>query len=667
MGIGADLVLIIVAALLGGAAARALGLPLVLGYVTAGILVGPNTIGPTIGNLHDVELLADIGVALLLFSLGLEFPIRKLAPVRDVALFGTLLQMSLTTAGGIGIGMALGWGLLQSLWFGALLSLSSTAVVLKVLMDHEVMNTLSSRVMVGMLIVQDLAFVPLVTILPTLQGGGAGSAIGPADWAALGGAALRGAAFVLVMLALGTRVLPRLLRRAVAWRSRELFIIAVTAIGLGVGYGAYLLGLSLAFGAFVAGMVLSESAYAHQALADIVPLREVFTVVFFVSVGMLIEPGFLIDNAWLVISLVAVVLVGKGLIFAGVTRLFGYTNIVPVAAGLSLFQVGEFSFVLARLGLGTGALAPPVYSTILAVAAASMALTPVVARRAGPVYHWWRRHRPGRPNGARPRSVDGLEEELAGHVVLAGLGRVGTFVARLLHSLGHPFVAIDLEAGRVAEAEGLGYRVIYGDASAGPVLEAAGVRRAGLVLLTVPNPVSTRLAAETVRRLNPSVHVVARAGTEEVMRDLEGLEVYEAVQPELEAGLELARQALAHLGVGASGVQALSDLIHRANYDPMTDPGRPSRELTRLTSRLAKMVEVERLALPEGSPAAGRTVGELEVRRKTGSAIIAVIRGDELVANPGADFRLLAGDDLTVVGDSRQRHRFRQLLEGDMT
>lgn len=662
MGIGADLALIIIAALLGGAVARALGLPLVLGYIAGGILVGPNTIGPTVGNVHDIELLADLGVALLLFSLGLEFPLRKLALVRDVAVWGTVLQMALTATGGYGLGLALGWGWLQSVWFGALISLSSTAVVLKVLMDREVMNTLSSRVMVGMLIVQDLAFVPLVTVLPALGTGAAGApGLNPDSLATLGWSALRGAGFVAAMLVFGTRSLPRLLRGVVAWRSRELFIITVTAIGLGVGYGAYLLGLSLAFGAFVAGMVLSESAYAHQALADIVPLREVFTVVFFVSVGMLIEPGFLIDHAALVAGVTAVVLVGKGLVFAAVTRLFGYTNIVPVAAALSLFQVGEFSFVLARVGLATGALSTEVYATALAVAAAGMALTPVAASRTGSVYQWWRRRHPARSAGLQPGPD--VAHGLSGHVVLAGFGRVGAFIARLLASIGHPFVVIDLDPSRAAAAEREQYRLLFGDAAAEPVLEAAGVRRARLVILTVPNPVSTRLAVEAIRRLSPSVHVVARAGTEEVMRDLEGLGIHEVVQPELEAGLELARQALSHLGVGTSGMQALTDLVHRANYDPLTDPERTSRELTRLTDRLAKMVEVERLLLPPGSPAADRTLGELDVRRRTGSQVIAVIRGGQLTANPGPDFRLRAGDEVAVVGDVTQRQRLRQLVE----
>src|SRR5215217_6720349 len=390
MGIAGDIALILVAALLGGIVARRLGLPLILGYVLAGVLVGPHTGGPTVGEIEDIELLAEIGVALLLFAIGLHFPLEELAPVRRVALIGTPIQMALTTAFGYGLGRLLDLNWTEAVWFGALLSVSSTVVVLKTLSEQGVINTLASRVTVGMLVVQDLAVVPLIILLPAL--GNIGEGLNR-----LGVAVLQAAVFVAGMTLFGARIFPWLMARIASWNSRELFLISVVAIGLGVGYGTYLFGLSFAFGAFVAGMVLSRSDYSHQALADIGPLRDVFAMLFFVSVGMLLDPAFLLDEAATVAAVVLAVFLFKGLLFAGLTRAFGYGNIAPFAVGLGLFQVGEFSFVIARVGICMEPLPPRTYSIVLATAAVTMALTPLAARLTPVLFGRYRRRFPREP------------------------------------------------------------------------------------------------------------------------------------------------------------------------------------------------------------------------------------------------------------------------------
>ena len=356
MGIAADIAIIVVAGLIGGLIAQRLKQPLLLGYILAGIMVGPFTIGPTVSDVHEIELLAEIGVALLLFALGLEFSLKELQPVRKIALIGTPIQLLLTMAFGYGIGQLLGWDWFSSLWFGGLIALSSTMVALKTLMSQGRLGTLSSRVMIGMLIVQDLAVVPLMIILPELNKPGAGMPI-------LGVAAVKAIIFLVLMVVVGTRVFPRLVAYVARWNSRELFLVAITAVGLGVGYTTYLFGLSFAFGAFVAGIVLSESDYGHQALSDIIPLRDVFGLLFFVSVGMLLDPYFVIENWQVVLLVVLLVSVGKAVIFGTLSHLFGYGNIVPFAVGLSLFQAGEFSFVLARVGVGTNSIGDDLYST----------------------------------------------------------------------------------------------------------------------------------------------------------------------------------------------------------------------------------------------------------------------------------------------------------------
>ena len=644
MGIAGDIALILVAALLGGLVAQRLGLPLILGYILAGVAVGPNTGGPTVSSVHDIELLAEIGVALLLFTIGLHFSLDELAPVRRVALLGTAAQLALTIAFGYGLGRLLGFGWQEAAWFGALLSLSSTAVVLKSLSEQGVMGTLSSKVIVGMLIVQDLAVVPLIILLPELGNLGRGLS-------ELGVATLRAALFIVVMVVFGRRVLPWLMARVAAWNSRELFLISVVSIGLGVGYATYLFGLSFAFGAFVAGVVLSQSDYSHQALADVEPLRDVFAMLFFVSVGMLLDPAFLLENAGTVALAILLVFLVKGLVFAGVVRAFGYGNIIPFAVGLGLFQVGEFSFVIARVGVDAGAITQRSYSIMLTTAVVTMALTPFAMRLAPVVYGRWRERFPREQMSTFNLPERGLRD----HVLIAGYGRVGSFVARLLARLGQPFVVVDSNPGRGDEARDSGYPVIYGDAGAEPVLEAAGVRRARLVILTIPDPVGARLAVTRARSINPNVHGVARATTVEQLEELGRLGVYEAVHPESEAGLELGRQALSHLGVAAGDVQQLADEVRRELYAPITRQG---DDLLAQLQRASRQIETEWIRLPDKSPLGKRTIGELEVRTKSGASVVAIVRDDLVIANPGPDARFEPGDLVGVLGTSEQRAAF---------
>ena len=669
MGIAGDIALILVAALLGGVVARRLGLPLIIGYIAAGVLVGPNTFGPSVGNVHQIELLAEIGVALLLFTIGLHFSLRELAPVRRIALLGTPIQMALTIAFGYGLGrvlLDLGW--VESVWLGALLSFSSTAVVLKTLTEQGVLGTLSARVMVGMLIVQDLAIVPLLTVLPVLKNVGEGLP-------ELGFALLKGAAFLAAMLFLGSRILPLILGRLATWGSRELFLVSVVAIGLGVGYATYLVGLSFAFGAFIAGMVLSESDYSHQALAEVEPLRDVFAMIFFVSVGLLIDPAFLWKSAGTIALVVVLVVIVKGLMFGGLARAFGYANIAPFAVGLGLFQVGEFSFLLARVGIDTNAISQATYSLVLATAAVTMALTPLAARLTPVLYGRYRRRFPREPLRTFNLPESGARE----HAIIAGYGRVGSFVARSLHRLGKPFVVVEANPSRADEARHAGFPTVYGDAAALPVLEAAGIGGARLVVVTISDAITARLAVERIKAHGTEADVLVRAESVEQLEDLARLGVYESVQPELEAGLELARQAFALFGVGPEEAHNFADDVRRELYAPMSAEG-PAAEsagegLFIKLRQASRAIEVEWVRLPDGASEAedtpedgradggllGRTIGDLAVRSETGASVLAVVRGEETIPNPGADLRLEPGDAVGVLGTPEQRAAFRTI------
>jgi monovalent cation:H+ antiporter-2, CPA2 family len=481
-----------------------------------------------------------------------------------------------------------------------------------------------------------------------------------AGLARLGGAVLRAILFLAAMIIIGTRLMPRLMSYVARWNSRELFLLAVTAIGLGVGYATYLVGLSFAFGAFVAGMVLSESDHSHQALSDILPLRDLFSLLFFVSVGMLLDPAFILNNIATVILVVVLVALGKSVIFAGLTRLFGYGNIVPIAVGIGLFQVGEFSFVLARVGLARQAITADLYSLILAVAIITMLLTPVASQLTEPLYRLRKRWFRFEPLDTINLPVEGLQE----HVIIVGFGRVGQFVAGVLGRLDLSFVIIELDQRRLERAKEAGYPVIFGDATQEIVLEAAQLSTSRLVLVTVPAVAVTHALVDSVHRLSPDLHVVARAEGLEQLRMLHDLGIYEVVQPESEAGLEIARQALLHLDLPASEIQQFVDSVRRELYTPLYGQHGDYEVLTRLQAA-QQLMQVHWIQLPPRGPLVDQTIGQARIRSQTGVTVVAVLHDETLVPNPTPDQSLRGGDFVAVFGEPHELALFEQLIAAD--
>lgn len=655
MGIASDIILIVCAGFIGGLIARRLGQPLLVGYIAAGVLVGPNTAGPTVGDVHEIELLAEIGVALLLFALGLEVSFKDLMRVRNVALIGGPIQIGLSMLLGYGIGTGvLGWGGVDSVWLGAMVALSSTMVTLKILLSQGTANTLASRVMIGMLIVQDLAVAPLLIILPKLND--LESAAPELAWAGV-----QAAAFLAAMIVVGTRVIPWMLKKIVGWREHELFLVAVLALGVGIGYGTYLFGLSLAFGAFVAGMVLSESEMSHQALADIIPLRDIFGLLFFASAGMLFDPAFLIERFGDVALTVALVILGKALIFGLIARAFGYGNRAPFIIGLGLAQIGEFSFVLARVGASAGSISEDVYSLILTATLATMVLSPLLSKLSGPLYSLWRRMV---PQDAPLQTIQMPEETLRDHVVVAGYGRTGRAAVQVMGRIGAPYVVVDFDHERIEDCLRAQHRGVWGDATRLQTLEATGIHDARLLFLTIPDAATMRMVIEKARELNPKIEIVARALYSDHLRELRDLGIHNAVQPELEAGLAMVRLVLARYQASPDRIDAFSDAVRGEVYGPLTGDALPPACASVLDSIAQEHPDIEIIWAPvhEGAPAVGRTLGELHLRRETGASVVALVRNGAAVPNPGADMQLQAGDLAALLGDSADRERAQLLL-----
>jgi CPA2 family monovalent cation:H+ antiporter-2 len=647
MELVADVTLVLIAALVGGFLAQRVGQPLIVGYILAGVFVGPFTGGLTVSDVHEIEQLAELGVALLLFSLGLELSFRELAPVRAVALGGAAMQIVLTMALGFGLAVGLGLSWQPALWFGAVIALSSTMVALKTIQAQGRLGTLSSRVMLGILIVQDLAVVPLMIVLPELNNA-AGSATRVVS------ATVRALVLLGIILLVSTRIVPRLMAFVARWNSRELFLLSTTAVALGVGYVTWWFGLSLAIGAFVAGLVINESEYAHQALSDVMPLRDLFGMLFFVSVGMLLDPKLVWQHLGTLALVIAVVAAGKGLILAGVVRAFRYRNVVPLAVALTLFQVGEFAFVLARVGRGIGAIPNDLYALLLNTAIATMALTPIVSGLTPYLY--------GRLGGRRladkPEAINIPQSGLSDHIVIAGAGRVGRSIADALSHMRLPCVLIEFDDRRVRQARAAGLPLIYGDAGQSVVLEAANTRQARAVLVTVPAFPDVRRIVGAVRQLRPDMLFGARAEGAEAIRALYELGIQEVTSPEFEAGIEMTRQALTYFNVPAHEILHVASAIRRERYGlPGNDP-----QSTSGVVEVLRQLDFTWFRLPPDSAFNGHTIGELRIRTTLGASIAGVIHDGVLLANPDSETSFSAGDLVGVLGTRDQIARFEEAV-----
>jgi CPA2 family monovalent cation:H+ antiporter-2 len=620
--------------------------PLILGYILAGIILGPHTGGMTIDEVHDIELLAEIGVALLLFALGLEFSLKDLKPVKYIALFGTPLQMILTIVFGYAIGHLFGWEWKTSLWFGALISLSSTMVILKTLMNQGWLGTLSSKVMIGMLIIQDLAVVPLMIILPQLNNPATG--LGN-----LGFAVIKATVFLVAMFFLGTRLLPYLLKTIARLGSRELFILAITAIGLGVGYATYLVGLSFAFGAFIAGMVLSESDYGHQALSDIVPLRDLFGLLFFASVGMLLDPSFLLSHFTLIFLLVTIVSIGKGCIFAFLAWMFRYRNVIPLAVGLGLFQVGEFSFVLARIGVSSGSISSEFFNMFLTMAVVSMVLTPFVSSQTSRLYglrKQWLKHEP-------LESLNFPQNQLRKHVVIAGCGRIGFQIAGVLQRLAIPFVLVEIDQLRIESAKEAGYPIVYGDGSQEIVQEALSIERAALLVITIPGIVVARSIISHAKKVNNNIKVIARISDPEFFDVYKELQIPDLVYPEFEASLEITRQVLLYLRIPVPEIQYHTENLRHQLLSEATMSDNGYKTLGQMRSA-EQQFDLQWIELEHDNPLIDVSIAEAEIRKTTGVSVVGIIRNETLQPNPDPSFRFRQQDLVAIIGSAQARQRF---------
>ena len=550
--LGLDLIIVLAVAIAGGILARRLRLPIILGYLVGGIAVGPYGFS-LVHDLETINTLATMGVILLLFTLGLEFSLSELRRIGKVAVLGGIAQILLTAAVGLALGKLLGWEMAQAIFFGFLIALSSTMIVLKTLMERGELDSGHGRVMIGILLVQDLSLVPLMIILPAM--GGTGGEL----WLPLGIAILKAVLFIGVMLVLGMWGLPWLLGRVAGGRSRELFLLTVVALCLAAAFGAYFLGLSAAVGAFIAGLLISQSAFARQAFADIVPLRDTFGALFFVSLGMLANPHFVMGNGATIAVTVMVIMVAKFIICSAIAWSFSYSPKTALFVGMGLIQIGEFSFVLAGMGTEAGIISPYIYSLTLTSAIITMLLTPFALSFASFLYrHLSQGERFGRL--AARRLDPGWQSqrwELSGHAVICGHGRVGNSLARVLERRKLSYLVIDLDPQVISALHAREIPCIYGDAGNPEILAHAQLDKARVLICTFPDSISVELTTRNALRINPRLDIVARVHRDVDAELLKGIGVSEIVRPEFEAGLEITRHTLHRFGVSGPEIQLI--------------------------------------------------------------------------------------------------------------
>jgi CPA2 family monovalent cation:H+ antiporter-2 len=509
-------------ALILGFAAVRLRLPALVGYLLAGVLIGPYTPG-FVADVSLAQQLAEIGVMLLMFGVGLHFSIDDLMAVRKVAVPGAVVQMVVATAMGAMLGLSWGWSTAGAVVFGVCLSVASTVVLLRALESRGALDSHNGRIAVGWLVVEDLAMVLVLVLLPVLVGLLDGSAAG-ADtesiWITLGKTLLAVSAFVALMLMGGRRVLPWLLWQISKTGSRELFTLCVIAVAVGIAYGAAaLFGVSVALGAFFAGLVLRESEFSQRAAEESLPFRDAFAVLFFVSVGMLFDPRVLVDRPLQVIAVTAIVMVGKSLAAAALVLVLRYPLNSALTVSASLAQIGEFSFILVALGTGLGVLPAEAQSLVVAGALLSIALNPLLFSLIEPLRRWvLRRSAVARRLEARddplaelPQSTD--RRFLARQVVLVGHGRVGARIAAVLAERDIPFVVVDRQRERVQALRSAGLQAVAGDAADPLVLVQAHIAEAGLLVVAASDSTDVRPIIASARALKPGIPVVVRASS----------------------------------------------------------------------------------------------------------------------------------------------------------
>jgi CPA2 family monovalent cation:H+ antiporter-2 len=650
-----DLVILVAVAIPVVAIAQRLRVPTVVGFLLTGVVIGPHSLR-LIREPESVSGLAELGVVLLLFAIGLELSLSRIIKLGRLVLQGGGMQVAGTMAATAVLAALLGVPPRHAVFYGALVALSSTAIVLKVYADRGELDSPHGRIAVAVLLFQDLSVVPLMLLLPILAGVGAG----------IGGSARNVAislAVVATLVVVGRSAIPWVLQKVVLLRNREIFTLSIVFFGLAAAYVTASFGLSLALGAFIAGLVIAESEYGMQALSDVLPFRDTFAGIFFISVGMLLDVNFVSSNAVLVLAVTAGVLAGKAVIAAGSARLLRRSLQVSVLSGLGLAQVGEFSFILAVVGVPLGLLDPNAYQLFLAMSVLSMLATPFVISAAAPFADWLCRVTRQPALAILPHEERAITE-LRDHVIIVGYGLNGRNLARVLKAAGIPYIILEENGQTVRRARFAREPIYFGDGTRGEVLERVGIRRARVIVFAISAPAGERRGVAVARRLNPNARIIVRTRYVVAMEELQQLGANEVVPEEFETSLEIFARVLRLYGVPGNVIDREVQTVRDKHYQMLRRMEVPDLTLDAL-KHLDVHAALDTVEVEPGARAVGGNPTSLNLRAETGATVIAVIRQGAALYTPDPTFQFRAGDTVVLVGDREALYRAIQVFRAE--
>lgn len=634
---------------------RRLRFPSIVGFLVAGILAGPHVLA-LIRNTNQVEQMAEIGVVLLLFTIGIEFSLKELMRIKHLVLLGGGLQVAGTILVTALIGVAFNFSLQQSIFFGFLVALSSTAILMKLLMDAGEMDAPHGKMAMGILIFQDLCVVPLMLFVPFLAGAGDG----------LNGIMLvsaKAAGVVLIAHYTARVLVPWIFGQVVKARSRELFLLTILFIGFGTAWVTAQVGLSLALGAFIAGLAISESEYSHQALGDIIPFRDAFMSLFFISVGMLLDPSVVIKHPLLIASLVITILLIKTVITTGAAMSLGISMRVALITGLSLAQIGEFSFVLCQSGLKTGLFTPELYQIFLAASVATMGLTPLCLKIAAPVAD---RIVAVLPNAlTRGKGVLARREHkmtVSDHVIIVGFGLNGRNLARVLKHFKIDHVIIETNPFTVKTERRKGCPIIFGDGSSDEILTHANINRARIIVIAISDAASSRRIAAQARRMNPGIHVIVRTRYILEMEPLYKLGVNEVIPEEFETSIEILSRVLRKYLLTHDEIERCVSEVRGDSYEMFRSMSHRHSHAVGISGFLTG-AELGTFRVGPTSPLVGHSLRDGILRDRSGATLLMIKRGSDVIPNPDPVWELRENDIVLILGTPEQLAAAASLFE----
>ncbi|MDQ4122510.1 MAG: cation:proton antiporter [Acidobacteriota bacterium] len=653
-----DLLLILLAAVPVAFLCLKLRMPILVGLMLTGILIGPYGLG-LIREIEAIEILAEIGVVLLLFTIGLEFSLRRLREMQRLVFVGGGLQVLLTILAAVALEILVGQPINKAIFFGFLFALSSTAIVLKSYVERAEVDAPHGRAAVGILIFQDLSIVLMMLLVPLL-GGRQATSVSAVIWT------LGTALFALAgIVGAGWFLVPQLLKQVVKLRSPEVFVISVVLICLGTSWLTSHFGLSLALGAFIAGVILADSEYSHQVVADILPFRDVFNSLFFISIGMLLSLSALAANLGTVLIMVVLLLVGKALIVLGVVKFLGYSLRVSTMAALGLAQIGEFSFVLAKAGRAEGLMPDADYQSFLAASIISMIAAPFLIAAAPKIGYFLQSLVSDQPVGDVTET--GGESEiykLYNHVIIVGYGLNGRNLSRVLRAVHLSYIVLEVNAESIRRAKAEGERMVFGDGTRREVLHHIGVERASVLVVAISDPAAARRIVGQARQMNPKLHIIVRTRYVSEIGELLEIGADEVIPEEFETSIEIFSRVLHRYGVARNIIERQIGEIRRQGYEMLRSSSLPMIQLTDFPDILDGTA-TETIYLTEKSPLLGKTLAEVNLRNQTGVTVLAAVRAGETKVNPSANFRLQAEDVLILLGASENIDAARKLLQSD--